>query len=306
MAPVRVDGRHIWPVGTYETWLWDTEVNAAIRSGASVQIMDSYAYASAPILREWALWVMSVLHDQEDEYDPVARTWLKHCSRALIGRLSLRVPAWEMFGSNPEGITGITHMTDAGTGVTHRLMHVGDQTLIETARAEGRDSLPQVTGWIMAECRVRLWDAMNAAGLDNIAHVDTDSLLVNRAGLARLREHYGQDYGRLWCEKGSYRQLDVRGPRCYFRDGARVAAGVPVRATETAPGVYEGEKWRATAADLEESQGAVVTVERGTWTLRSGDPRRAGAPGVTTMTVPYVVCDGSLSPSSTEPRFATG
>lgn len=306
VVPYRQDHRFLWPIGTFDVWLWDTEIDAALRYGASVEIMDSYVYARDPILREWAEWVMSVLRDETGAHDPVAVTYLKHCSRALIGRMSLRVPSWDVHGTNPEGITGITHLIDAETGKTHRLMHVGDRTLIETERREGRDSLPQVTGWIMAECRVRLWDAMNHAGLDNLAHVDTDSLLVNGEGLSRLRAAYGEDYRRLWSEKGSFRSLEIYGPRCYFRDGSRVTAGIPVRAKEVAPGVYEGERWRATATDLEESRGGVVTVAPARWTLRKSDPRRQDSGGGGTATAAYVVAGAGVSGVSTAPRSATG
>ena len=306
VVPARSDNRHIWPTGMFETWLWDTEVDCALRYGAEAEIIDSYAYAKAPILMDWARWIITVLWDQDDNIDPVVKTWLKHCSRALIGRLSLRVPSWEVLGENPEGITGITRMTDAETGYTHRLMHVGDRTLIEVMRDEGRDSLPQVTGWIMAECRVRLWDAMNAAGLDNIAHVDTDSLVINRAGVVNMKRHYGAEFGRLWQVKGSWKRLEVFGPRCYFRDKARVTSGIPARAAETAPGVYEGERWRATAADLEESQGSIVTVQRGTWHLKRTDPRRRDAPGAGTSTVAYVAGAGTGGSSTMEPSSATG
>lgn len=306
VVPYRQDNKYLWPVGTFETWLWDCEVDAATRYGAEVTILDSYVYARAPILKDWAQWVLSVLRDTKDTHDPVAATYLKHCSRALIGRLSLRVPAWETYGANPEGITGITHLTDADTGKTHRLMHVGNVTLIETERKEGKDSLPQVTGWIMAQCRVRLWDAMNAAGLDNIAHVDTDSLLVSKRGLARLREAYGADYGRLWAEKGSYRTIEIYGPRCYFRDGHRVTAGIPVKAKEVEPGVYEGEQWRATATDLEESRGGIVTVATMQWTLKKTDPRRQDADGGRTRTVAYAVAGTGGSTDSMAPRSAVG
>lgn len=306
VVPCRVGDRFMWPVGSFDTWLWDVEIDAAIRYGATVRIDQSFLYVQAPILRSWALWVLSVLRDPAYEEDSIARTWIKHCSRALIGRLSLRTPSWEPFGDNPEGITGITHMTNPETGETSRLMHVGDQTLIETARKEGRDSLPQVTGKIMAICRVRLWDAMNAAGLDNIAHVDTDSLLVNQAGLARLKEVSGDDWGRLWAVKGTYRRLEVLGPRCYFRDGQRVTSGVPLKAEDAGDGRYVGERWTALSEDLEDRGGASVTTRPGKWTLRRNDPRRQDAPGAKSYTAAYELAGGSLSTASSMPRLAAG
>lgn len=299
-VPVRVDGRTCWPVGTFETTLWDTEIDCAVKYGASITIQEAYVYASDPILRDWAQWVLSVLHTDDPDGNSVAQTWIKHCSRALIGRLSLRVPSWEKFGSNPEGITGISRMLDVDANYVHRLMHVGEQTLIETEVTEGRDSLPQVTGWIMAECRRRLWEAMNAAGLDHVAHVDTDSVLVDGAGLRSMQQRWGADFQKYWGIKGTYRHLEVIGPRCYFRDGRRVASGIPVKAELQPDGSYKGERWTALAGDLEHHGGGLVTTRAGTWHLRRQDPRRDDSPGAGTATVAVRLDQGSrVKPSGT-------
>lgn len=292
VVSVRTGDRHLWPTGHFTTWLWDTEVEALIRYGQSVRIVDSYIYARDPILREWANWVLDILRNDHDDIGTIAATWIKHCSRALIGRISLRTSAWEVFGGNPEDVTGITRLTNPETMITQRLMHVGDRTLIETGRTESRHSLPQVTGWIMSECRVRLWDGMNAAGLENIAHVDTDSILVNRKGLVQLRAHYADDYTRLWQEKGSYSHLEMFGPRSYFRDGRRVASGIPVRAELADDGSFVGEKWSSVSADLELREALAVTTRQATWHLNRNDPRRKGSAGAGTETSAYAF-DGS-------------
>lgn len=306
VSPCKVDGREIWPVGQFETWLWDCEVDLALREGASIRIQECYTYARDPILKEWAEWVMRVLRDETYTQNTIAQTWIKHCSRALIGRLALRVPSWEMFGDNPEGITGITHMSTGAAGERQRMMHVGHRTLRETAVTEGRDSLPQVTGYIMAVCRCLLWEAMNAAGFNHIAHVDTDSVLVDMAGLRNMRAHYGSSYAAYWQEKGSYRHLEVWGPRCYFRDGRRVTAGVPVKAEALAQDHYRGERWTALSGDLEAGEGAVVTTQVAEWRLERRDPRRrAGASGGTS-TEPYTVTGSSISNPAVTPASGAG
>lgn len=306
VAPYNVGGRFVWPIGTYQTWLWDTEIEGLYESGAEVRIRESYVYARDPILKEWAEWVLGLLYAPPTPDNIIAKNWIKHCSRALIGRLALRTPAWELYGGNPEGITGITHVTDPDTNETFRLMHVGDRTLIETARKEGKDSMPQVTGWIMAKCRMLLWRGMNIAGLDNVAHVDTDSILVNREGLARLMSGYGAEFDSMWHVKGSYRRLEVFGPRCYFRDKQRVASGVPLAAEEAGDGLYVGERWTALSADLEARGGTSATTVPGVWTLRKNDPRRRDAPGGHGRTDAYQVCAGSLVNSSSSPIVGAG
>lgn len=306
VAPCKVGGRTIWPVGSFETWLWDNELDCAIGHGAEVRIQECYVYARDPILRDWANWVLRVLRDETYTQNHIAQTWIKHCSRALIGRLALRVPSWEVYGANPEGITGITHLSGDKPGTSQRMMHVGNRTLRETAIREGRDSLPQVTGYIMAECRVRLWEAMNAAGFDHIAHVDTDSVLVDMAGLRAMRTYYGAAFSRYWQEKGTFQRLEVWGPRCYFRDGRRVAAGVPVKAEALTQDHYRGERWSALAGDLEDAEGAVVTTRMTDWVLKREDPRRGSHPSGGTSTVPYTVAGSSMSIPSVTPVSGVG
>jgi hypothetical protein len=211
-----------------------------------------------------------------------------------------------VFGGNPEGFTGISHVTFPEEGRTSRLLHVGDKTLIETAREEGKDSLPQITGWIMAECRARLWRAMTIAGFENLAHVDTDSLIVNTEGLTRLRDHYGEDFAARWTIKGTWRNLEVIGPRAYFRDGSRAVAGIPRKAEKQADGSYRGERWASVSSDLEAARGEIVTVTAATWHLKRTDPRRRDSPGAGTLTEPYQVTSDSSFSSSSSPTPGAG
>ena len=291
VVPHHTGQRTIWPVGTFKTWLWDTEINALMSEGAEVRIVDSYAYTRAPILRDWAQWILSITGPDGENISPVVRTWAKHCGRALIGRIALRAPSWEPYGENPTHDTGISYLIDGPTGVVHRLMHIGGQTLIETARTEGRDSLPQVTGWIMAECRVRLWQAMRQAGLDEVAHTDTDSLIVSQAGLDALRAAQGARWGTHWQVKGAWRRLIVYGPRNYRVGQARKVAGIPRGADEVLPNVFKGERWSSVSTDLEAGAHNRVTIETGTWEMRSPDFRRGDAPEAGTFTVPVRLYD---------------
>lgn len=305
-SPCRQAGKTLWPIGQWETWLWDTEIDCALRYGAEIKVLETYCYTRAPILRDWAAWILGILNDPDSDVSPIARTWLKHASRALIGRLSLMTRSWSEFGTNPDGITGITHMTDAETGKTRRMLHVGDVTLIESDADETQNSIPMVTSWIMAECRVRLWDAMNVAGLRNVAHVDTDSVLVNPAGLAALRAAGLAGDGLPWKVKGAWLTIDVRGPRHYYRGKARVIAGVPLRAAEARPGTFTGERWASMATDLEARGDGVVTTWHDEWTPRTQDTRRRDDGGYPGETVAYEVGGLSSSNMSDAPSDADG
>lgn len=305
-VPHHTGARTLWPVGEFDTWLWDTEISLLDEEGATYDVLDSYVYVAAPILQEWARWILNLRRQPDDAVSPVVKTWAKHCGRALIGRIALRCPQWELFGGNPDGMTGITYSTDADTGITSRMMHVGSQTLIETARTEGRDSLPQVTGWIMAECRARLWRAMRAAGTSQVAHVDTDSLLVSSAGLRQLRAALGPDFGHAWQMKGSWRKVIVYGPRNYRVGELRKVAGVPRKADEILPNVFTGERWHSLSTDMENGRHNAVTTELATWELTVRDARRRGSPGASTETEPYEVYAVAGSAAESSSNDGTG
>jgi DNA polymerase type B, organellar and viral len=306
VVPYHNGKRTLWPVGQFTSWLWDTEISCALRYGATVKIREAYVYARGPILRDWAEWITAILTDQGSEVSPIVRTWLKHCSRALIGRMSLRSRSWELFGANPTGETGISRQTDVMTGQTRRMMHVGNRTYAETEPKESRDAVPMVTSWIMAECRVRLWEAMNAAGLGHLAHVDTDSMVVSTAGLAAFTAASGGRLAPAWAIKGTWQRLAVYGPRHYYRGRERVISGIPLKADEVAPGQFTGEKWASMALDLTAFGDGVVTTWHDTWAATRSDPRRRDAPGVTGRTDAYEVCVSSSPNRSPSPSAGDG
>lgn len=285
VAPVYHDGRTIWPVGQFRTWLWDVEVNELYARDAKVKILKSHAYTRAPALSTWANWVLSIADTPPGGVSDVVKAYTKHSGRALIGRLSLRAPKWELYGDNPMGEAGISYEVQHGTLNTRRMMHVGNATFVETARVEGRDSLPQITGWVMAECRVRLLWAMDAAGYDNIAHVDTDSVVVNSAGLRAMQAAYGTSWAAMWQRKGTWSSLDVYGPRNMRTGRKRKIAGIPLTATETKRDTFTGEQWHSLASDMANGRPDAVTITDGTWTAKRIDPRRLDAPGAETRTV---------------------
>lgn len=271
--------RTIWPVGQFKTYLWDTEVNELLGSGGQVDIHYCHVYTREPVLADWAKWVIGLVESDSDGHLGVVGKYAKHTGRALIGRLSLRVPEWEYYGENPFGEVCISYDYNRQTGRTTRLMHVGNKTFMETERREGRDSLPQITGWIMAECRVRLHWAMDAAGFDNIAHVDTDSVLVNRKGLEGLKEAYQGSFSSMWQVKATYNRITVYGPRNLRVGRERKVSGIPLGAKEVEPGRFVGERWSGMARDLEMGRPTVVTVADAEWTVKANDPRRLDASG---------------------------
>lgn len=305
-VPVYHQGRTVWPIGRFSTWLWDCELNIARAEASGITIREAYVYTRAPLLRNWATWVLEVQSRDERVASPIIKRWIKHSGRTLIGRIALRTAQWAVWGANPEKESGISYVVDSETGQVNRLMHVGNRTMVEEARVEGQDSLPQITGYITATCRVWLWTAMATAGFDNIAHVDTDSLLVNSAGLARLREHYGDRFDDMWQIKSVHKDIRVQGPRNYRTSTGRKVAGIPVNAVETAVNQFKGETWSSMSSDLMTGNMGSVTVTHKTWIVDTKDPRRVDAAGGKTRTAALVLNQSSKDSPATAVSGTSG
>lgn len=274
VVPASHDGRIVWPVGEFETILWQPELDLIRETGGTYRVLGQWRYNGAPALAEWAQWSMDLCASPDSRLTPVQRTWVKHQSRALIGRLGMRNKVWEHWGGNPYEWCGLSDYLDAETGDQLRMMHVGRKTFTEGERREASSSLPQITGYIMAECRARLWRAAAAAGLPNVMHVDTDSVIVNRAGDRALAAAVGAGLPGGWRRKETWRHLEVTGPRHYRSSGRRVIPGVPRGAVEVAPGVFAGQVWESLSGAMEGSRTDRVRVSDREWRPTRFDGRR--------------------------------
>ena len=273
-VPVEQDGRIVWPVGKFTTWLWDTEVDLARREGCDVRLLHVYAYFRGPIMRRWAEHTLDVLHGDHGGISPVVKLWYKQQARSVIGRCGVRYTMWENAGPDFIGMTGLSTASRDGGETTFRLLHVGGELWEETGRQEGRDSMPMIPSWIAARCRVLLWDAMRNAGLEHVYYVDTDSVLLDYEG-HELMEAYAREHPELgWRVKGIYRRAEIHGPRQLLLESEQRISGVPKRAKRTGPSRFEGEVWQRAAAGLAKGRHGQVHVSDRKWHLTWSDSRR--------------------------------
>jgi hypothetical protein len=273
-VPARVEDRTIWPIGEFITTLWDCELDLITATGGTYEVLEQWRYVMDPALKQWAEWSINTCALSDDFITPVQRIYVKHQSRATIGRFALRHANWEHWAENPGGWCGISNLVDVSTGECSRLMHVGSRTFRETAKREGDSSTPQIPSWIMAQARVRLWWAIQAAGPQNVLHMDTDSLITNKAGSASLRAACVGGLAGHWRAKHSWPRIRVTGPRHYRTPDRKVIPGVPLSAEETRPGEFKGEVWESLALSLADGITNQVRVRERTWEPKRVDYRR--------------------------------
>lgn len=275
VLPARSGHGIYWPVGTFETTVWDRELRLALSVGATVDVQRAVVYSRAPILHAFACWCMPLAMNVSGTTDPVVQRVAKHWARALIGRFGVRYTTWEPFGEAIEPGLALHRAVDADTDEQFRLLTLGRDCLREGPLVEGENAVPSVMGYVMSEARVRLWRAMECAGFEHVAYVDTDGLVVDEVGAKRLHAA-GVEGLRL---KASYKTIEVLGPRqCVFGGELRMS-GVPRRAKRVGPQTWEGEVWPHLGTSLARSEPASVRVQRRRIVVRGVDHRRQHVAG---------------------------
>lgn len=273
-VPALHDEHILWPVGEFQTTLWDPELHLAVGNGCEVTVHDAWVYRRAPVLHSAASWIIGELNAGLQSSSAVQLRLLKHWARALVGRCALRYRTWETWGqAESDDVTlGLIH--DWQSGDVSEMMQVGRQLRVLTEQRESDESLPQIPGWIMSECRRRLWSLMCTAGLDHILYVDTDSLIVDQLGAERLERRYHRD--RRWPlhVKGHYDQVLIHGPRMLVVDGQRRMAGIPLQARLDENGRLAGEVFLSLRESLLRHQVDSVELLRRTYDPAGLDRRR--------------------------------
>lgn len=287
VVPARHAGRVLWPVGTFETTLWQPELDLLTSVGATFKISRVWLYKSEPALAKWAHWVLSELHSGDPDRPVWAGILLKHWSRALIGRFATQYQDWELLGYDPieRVLTGRMH--DVRTGEDGEFMQVGHELHIMTGMTESDDSCPQITSYVMSLARVQLWEAIQAAGPDNVLYMDTDSIVVNAIGnrLMEAATRAGKFDGLR--VKGRHRGYEIYGPRAAIIGGSTKLSGVPRNAERVGETSWEGEVWTTLTHALSIGEHDRVTIGKRKYTVRWNEFRRARIAGG--RTVPYTL-----------------
>lgn len=275
VVPARYEGRILWPIGSFTTTLWDPEIDLLIKTGARFTVQRTWLYRRAPVLADWGRWVLGELGFQSEGRPPWLGIVLKHWSRALIGRFATQYQDWEVFGWEPQTDVRMGHLLNADTGELSEFMQIGHEIHQMTGLSESDDSCPQITSYVMSMARNRLFHAVSAVGWQNVYYMDTDSLIVNTAGNARLESLTSQGLFDGLRLKGRYRGYEIYGPRSMVVGPNHVFAGLPKQSQRTGDTSFRGEVWTQMERAIRIGEWDRVSATARQFTVRWNEHRRA-------------------------------
>jgi hypothetical protein len=280
VVPCRVGERMIWPVGSFQTVLWSPELRLLMSSmkRTRARIERCWTYHTGPALKPMAEWIIEGLTSTATP--PPIRLLLKHWARALIGRMALRYRRWEPYGTAPD-LNCLLWVDRDEDGEPVENLQVGSELFELAGLEETETSVPQVTGWVMSQCRAQLWQLIQeaAGGFGGqVLYMDTDSLLVNEAAHANL-ERWRDMVGEPLIErKAKWDQAIIHGPRNIELDQDRRLSGVPRRSVRKGPLEWEGTVMRGVKESIVRGELDHVAELHRTYHVNTHDPRRERYP----------------------------
>lgn len=287
IAPAHMGNRTVWPIGTFRTVVWEPELYLIMQYAQSWRCTRAWTYERGPALRDFGAYVLDNMEGQTQIYGNVPRHVLKHWSRCLVGRMGLRYRSWQKFGwQHPPDLRLVTFI-DTEEGTSTDMLIAGNDRLILSDMQESVESLPQIPGWVMSECRYRLWRAMAHVGFSGVVYVDTDSIIVQtNAAEHWTPEAFNGGVGE-WSIKGNYTSMHVNGPRNLVCNTARRVSGLPLSARQVAPLEFTGQVMRSIKESMRAGQlDCVASIPR-KFVLDAPDLRRQHLPNG--QTAPFAV-----------------
>jgi len=274
VLPVRHEDGILWPVGRFSGWWWDHELTELERASTIVEAIECHVYRATPALKAWAEWCIRIVEDPAESETPAIQAAVKHMSRAIVGRFAARYRVWEPFGDTPDEEIALVPVWDHDAGIPGELLMLHHEAWWSDHRELGRDACPAIQSAIMAECRIRLWRCMQAAGLEVICYVDTDGLIVNYRGNNNLLAM--KDEQALWGlrQKRTITELRVDGPRQLLVDGQLRYAGIPKRSRHIEGQSWADERFESLEQSLKRGSPTSVSVAPWVWQAVGVDRRR--------------------------------
>lgn len=276
VVPCLGDGGIIWPTGKFTTTLWTPELVELVRTGAIVSIRKGFLYQTAPLLSEWAEWVLNCLRQPDAVVPAWMKVVIKRWGNTLVGRFGMRYPQWELIGRSGRSDAFAIPLWDIDTDETHTLMQAGYQMFEQSGVTEPRHCAPMVTGYVMSTMRAILWRLMARIPREALLYVDTDSVLTTDAWRSKMEIIAAHPEFQGLRLKRSWDGFAIYGPRQIVTGDEVRFSGLPKTAERVGRHTFEGEITESLEQALGHNALDRVRMSRKRWDVQGKDTRRIG------------------------------
>lgn len=185
--PVRVKERNTYPTGSFITTLTTPELENALLQDEIRGIGRVALYTPEDLFSDYIAFLTPLRQKYKTAGDLARSEMCKRLRNSLQGKFGQRGYKQKILGEAPLDQVSVRFWIDAETGEEATDWTFGGVVLRQWREGEAYDSFPAIPAHVNAYGRMYMWSLIEKAGRRNVFYIDTDGLIVNQAGLDRLR-----------------------------------------------------------------------------------------------------------------------
>jgi len=213
--PIQVNGRNVYPVGTFWATLTTPDLNYALDNGELRNVRHVAVYEKAPIFEEYVNYLYPLKTRYKKEGNAAYYHVVKLLQNGLYGRLGMLGHKWTKEEDLSRDLQDVDEYHNNETGEKTNYYHFGNEIWSSLSTGETSNSFPAIPAHVTAYARLYLWQLIMKAGRGHVLYCDTDSLIVDERGLTNLAEEmHPTRLGALKIEEQD-RSLFVGAPKFY-------------------------------------------------------------------------------------------
>lgn len=250
--PKRFKNKLMFPTGEFWTVLHRPELLTALLWGHVTEVEEFAVYDAGDVFSNYVHTLYRLRQQYIEEGNAPFAFIVKLLLNSLYGKFGQRGRETTHVGYDAKNPCWMKEAYDPKTSLPIIYRCINGKVWRTERQGEAYNSFPAIAGAVTSYGREMLLNLILKAGWDNVFYVDTDSLIVNPAGLDRLQQTLSPtDLGGLKVE-GEASEMTILGLKRYTFGGDVKNKGIKKGAIEIEPGVFEVEKWRQIRSALEE------------------------------------------------------
>jgi len=238
---VKYNKKTVFPIGKFECNLCTRGFQYAFERGYIKQIKEVAIYRKANLFSQFVTYFYRLRHKYGSDNNKVMELLCKYILNSLYGKFGAKGIVRDEY----DEFTGRDYFKEEvlniDTGIYTIIIKLMNKLIFMRPDVESDNSFPGLAAHITEDARMVLWDLITNIGRDKVLYCDTDSVKIRACHLKHVKWPMDDiELGSLKVEAES-KKLYIGGSKNYRTENSRTIKGIPKRAKEIAPGVFEFE-----------------------------------------------------------------
>jgi len=236
-------GRNVYPIGTFDTYLTTEEFYMAYDNGW-LRRMHSYAlYNMAPLFKDYVDYFYGLKVQYTKEGKRLQRAFAKLYLNSLYGKFGQRGYEDEVVGELAISGLGTWFAYDTVTNEHYLYRQLGHTLIRSKQTGEAYNAFCAIAAHVTANARLVLYKAIEKVGREHAYYSDTDSIIVDAEGYARMADELDDSRLGAWGVEAISDEVEIVAAKHYFFDHKWTMKGIRKTAEKIGESTYVQEQW---------------------------------------------------------------